>query len=122
MGDVASAAESARAIVDDETLVLSIQNGLGGQQRCAEVLGRDRVVVGVIGGFGASVRAPGHVHHNGMELVRMGHFEGPVTPRLEALAQAWRDCGFRVSCLRRRRSARVGEARLQRVLFRALAR
>ena len=36
----------------------------------------DAVMVGVVGGFGASMKAPGHAHHNGMELVRLGEFGG----------------------------------------------
>jgi 2-dehydropantoate 2-reductase len=60
------------------------------------VLGRERVMVGVVGGFGASMRAPGHAHHNGMELVRLGEFGGPITARLKAVEELWRSAGFRV--------------------------
>jgi 2-dehydropantoate 2-reductase len=93
---VAQAAESAKALLGPETVVLSIQNGLGGPDTAARVLGRERLAVGVVGGFGASMRGPGHAHHNGMELVRLGELAGPVTPRLEAVADAWRSAGFRV--------------------------
>jgi 2-dehydropantoate 2-reductase len=79
-------------------LVLSIQNGLGGPDTAAAVLGRERLAVGVVGGFGASMRGPGHAHHNGMELVRLGELAGPITPRLEAVAEVWRSGGFRVKC------------------------
>ena len=93
---VEAAAEAAKALLGPETVVLSIQNGLGGPDRAAAVLGRERVMVGVVGGFGASIRAPGHVHHNAMELVRLGEVRGPVTPRLERVAEVWRSAGFRV--------------------------
>lgn len=95
---VAQAAHSAHALLGPDTVVISIQNGLGGPDTAAEVLGRERVVVGVVGGFGASMRAPGHAHHNGWELVRLGEFSGPVSPRLEAIAEVWRSGGFRVKC------------------------
>jgi 2-dehydropantoate 2-reductase len=95
--DVAAAAEGARPLVGENTLVLSIQNGLGGPDAAASVLGEERVAVGVAGGFGASVIAPGHVHHNGFELVRLGERAEPVTPRIEAAAEIWRDAGFNVS-------------------------
>jgi 2-dehydropantoate 2-reductase len=95
---VEQAAQSARGLLGPDTLVLSIQNGLGGPDTAARVLGRERVMVGVVGGFGASMRAPGHAHHNGWELVRLGEFSGPVTPRLEQVAQVWRSGGFRVKC------------------------
>lgn len=95
---VEAAAKSARPLLGDDTVVLSIQNGLGGPDTAARVLGRDRVAVGVVGGFGASIKAPGHAHHNGWELVRLGEFAGPVTPRLEKIAEVWRSGGFRVKC------------------------
>jgi len=94
--DVETAARAAQPIVGPQTVVLSIQNGLGGPDITAGVLGRERVMVGVVGGFGASMRGPGHAHHNGMELVRLGELTGPVSPRLEAVAEAWRSGGFKV--------------------------
>lgn len=95
---VAQAAAAARPLVGPQTLVLSIQNGLGGPDTAASVLGRERLAVGVVGGFGASMRGPGHAHHNGWELVRLGELAGPVTPRLESVAEVWRGAGFRVKC------------------------
>jgi 2-dehydropantoate 2-reductase len=95
---VAQAAESAKGLLGPDTVVLSIQNGLGGPDTAAAVLGRDRVMVGVVGGFGASMKAPGHAHHNGWELVRLGELDGPVTPRMERVAEVWRSGGFRVKC------------------------
>jgi 2-dehydropantoate 2-reductase len=94
--DVEAAAEAARPLVGAGTLVLSIQNGLGGPDIAARVLGDDRVAVGVAGGFGASIVEPGHAHHHGFELIRLGEREGPVTPRVEAVAEVWRGAGFTV--------------------------
>jgi 2-dehydropantoate 2-reductase len=93
---VRAAAEGAQALLGPETVVLPIQNGLGSREIVAEVLGNERVVVGIAGGFGASVVAPGHVHHHGMEVVRLGEPDGPVTPRVERIADAWRAAGFTV--------------------------
>jgi 2-dehydropantoate 2-reductase len=93
---VADAAASAKVLLGKETPVLSIQNGLGGPDTAASILGKERVMVGVVGGFGASMRAPGHAHHNGWELVRLGEFGGPITPRLKRVEELWRGAGFRV--------------------------
>jgi 2-dehydropantoate 2-reductase len=95
---VAQAAEATKALLGKDTLVLSIQNGLGGPDTAARVLGRERVLVGVVGGFGASMKGPGHAHHNGWELVRLGEFAGLVSPRLEKIAEVWRSGGFKVKC------------------------
>lgn len=95
---VETAATASKTLVGNDTLILSIQNGLGGPDTAARILGKERVMVGVVGGFGASMRGPGHAHHNGWELVRLGEFSGPVTPRLEKVAEVWRSGGFRVKC------------------------
>jgi 2-dehydropantoate 2-reductase len=93
---VGAAAESIQVLLKSETAVLSIQNGLGGPDTAASILGRERVMVGVVGGFGASMRGPGHAHHNGWELVRLGEFGGPITPRLKKIEDVWASAGFRV--------------------------
>ena len=95
--DVAQAAESAKALLGQETDVLTIQNGLGSSERVAGILGTKRVIVGIAGGFGASIEAPGHVHHCGMEFVHLGELDNPVTPRLEKVATVWRNAGFNVT-------------------------
>ena len=95
---VEAAAAAARALLGPETAVLTIQNGLGSAAKVARILCQERVIVGVVGGFGASIKAPGHAHHNGMELVRLGEAHGAVTPRLERIAALWRDSGFTVKC------------------------
>lgn len=94
--DVEAAAEVAKPLVGPETVVLPMQNGLGSADRVAAVLGEDAVAVGVAGGFGASIVQPGHAHHNGWELVRLGERRGPVTPRIRDVARLWENAGFRV--------------------------
>jgi 2-dehydropantoate 2-reductase len=93
---VAAAAESVKALLGKDTPVLSVQNGLGGPETAAGILGRERVMVGVVGGFGASMKGPGHAHHNGMERVRLGEFGGPITPRLKKVVETWAGAGFKV--------------------------
>jgi 2-dehydropantoate 2-reductase len=94
--EVEAAAAAARPLVGPETVVLPIQNGLGGPDLAAAVLGEQRVAIGVVAGFGASIVAPGHAHHHGLELVRLGERTGPATPRIEAIAEVWRAAGFTV--------------------------
>jgi 2-dehydropantoate 2-reductase len=94
---VRAAAESAHPLLAQDTVVLPIQNGLGSTETVAAVLGPERILVGVAGGFGASIVAPGHAHHHGLELVRLGELAGPATPRLERIAEIWRTAGFTVA-------------------------
>lgn len=93
---VEAAARSAKLLLAPGTMVLAIQNGLGSVERIARILGSNSVIVGVAGGFGASVVKPGHVHHNAWQLIRLGEMEGPVTSRLESLTEVWREAGFKV--------------------------
>jgi 2-dehydropantoate 2-reductase len=94
--DVAPAAESARELLGQNTVVLTIQNGLGSSNIVAEIIGREKIIAGIAGGFGASIKSPGHVHHNGMEFIHLGELNSPVTARLEKTAAVWRDAGFSV--------------------------
>jgi 2-dehydropantoate 2-reductase len=95
---VETAAYSAFPLIDTDTTVLSIQNGLGGPQTAAKILGAEKVAVGVVGGFGASIKEPGYAHHNGWELLRLGELSGPITSRLRTIASTWESGGFRVEC------------------------
>ena len=42
------------------------------------------------------MKAPGHVHHNGMDLIRLGEMDGGLSNRVEKLATLWREAGFNV--------------------------
>ena len=94
--DVEAAAAAAKQLLGPNTVVLPIQNGLGSADRIAAILGDERVAIGVVGGFGASMVGPAHVHHEGWELVRLGERHGPATPRIRRIAKTWADAGFRV--------------------------
>jgi len=95
--DVEAAAWVSEQLLDPKTVVQTIQNGLGSAEKVATVLGEDRVSVGVVGGFGASMHAPGHVHHNGMEMIRFCAYGGLSAEALESSAEIWRSAGFKVA-------------------------
>jgi 2-dehydropantoate 2-reductase len=94
--DVAAAARSAAPLIGEDTTVLTIQNGLGAADVVAAIVPPEQLMVGVAGGFGASRVAPGHAHHHGLELVRLGERAGPPTARTERIADVWRGAGFTV--------------------------
>jgi 2-dehydropantoate 2-reductase len=94
--DVETAAESCRPLIGPATVIQSIQNGLGSPERIAQILGADRLAIGVVGGFGASVPEPGVAHHNGMEMIRFVSFRSLPRPDLEASAEVWTCSGFTV--------------------------
>jgi 2-dehydropantoate 2-reductase len=91
---VARATEMAKSLIGINTLILTIQNGIGSSESITQKFGVNRLVLGVAGGFGASVKAAGHVHHNGMNLIQIGEIQGSITPRLKRLTKIWTDAGF----------------------------
>lgn len=93
--DVATAAAASRSLIAQDTLVLAIQNGLGSAERIGMALPDVSVMVGVAQGFGAAVEAPGHCHHNGFALIRVGHVRDGATCAVETCVQLWRDAGFK---------------------------
>lgn len=93
---VAAAAHDIAAQMGPDSLVLTIQNGLGAGERIAAQLPSERILLGVAEGFGASMVAPGHAHHTAMKLIRLGRLDGGEDERLQAVAQTWRSGGFDV--------------------------
>lgn len=93
---VDDAARLALEIAAPDAPILTIQNGLGSADRVAEIVGSDRIMMGVVGGFGASMKGPGHAHHNGMQFLRLGEMDGGMSDRLEMVADAWRAGTFNV--------------------------
>lgn len=91
---VGAAAASIRPLIGADTIVMTIQNGLGSGERIRGFLPDVPVVLGVAQGFGASMKGPGHAHHHGMSLIRIGELGGGLTPRLERVAEIWRSSGF----------------------------
>jgi 2-dehydropantoate 2-reductase len=90
----AAAAESARPLIGPHTRILTIQNGLGAADAVANALGPESLIVGVAQGFGASLKEPGHAHHNDMKAIRMGAYANLDIDEVEQVAGAWRDAGF----------------------------
>ncbi len=93
---VGLAAQEAAPVIGEDALVLTIQNGLGAAERIARHMPIGNVLLGVADGFGASMKGPGHAHHNSMKLIRIGEIDGGLTDRLRALEQVWKGAGFNV--------------------------
>jgi 2-dehydropantoate 2-reductase len=77
-----------------ESVLITIQNGLGAGERIAEFMPTDRVLLGVADGFGASMKGPGHVHHSAMNLIRVGEMNGGMSERLRLVTDVWQQAGF----------------------------
>jgi 2-dehydropantoate 2-reductase len=93
-GGVGEAARAVAGVMGTHSLVLTIQNGLGAAERIAAHMPVDNVLLGVADGFGASIRGPGHAHHNAMRMIRLGEIRGGMTDRLHDLETLWQEAGF----------------------------
>ncbi|HUG26064.1 ketopantoate reductase family protein [Piscinibacter sp.] len=76
-----------------DTLVLTLQNGLGNVETLARFVAPSRIAVGVTT-VPADLVAPGHVHSHGEGHVRMMMSDGSHCDRLLALAQALTNAGL----------------------------
>lgn len=93
---VGEAATQAARLVGPNTVVLTIQNGLGSADLVAQAVGTDRLLVGIAQAFGASLRGPGHAHHEAMKALRFGPVGSLPFARAEAVARLWSAAGFNV--------------------------
>jgi 2-dehydropantoate 2-reductase len=83
---------AARALLphlDPGGCVVSAQNGLN-ELGIAEVVGAARTM-GAFVNFGADYLAPGTIHYGGHGAVVVGEIDGRITPRVNALRDAWND-------------------------------
>ncbi len=91
---VGAAAKAVARNMREDSLILTIQNGLGAGERIAKFIDTKNVLLGVAEGFGASMKGPGHAHHNAMRQIRIGEMNGGVTERLQTLESVWKEAGF----------------------------
>ena len=94
---VKNAASELRTIVKDNTIVISIQNGIGSSDEIGNHIPKKHLMTGVADGFGASIIKPGHIHHNAMKLIRFGELDGGITKRLNLIKDLWLKAGFNVA-------------------------
>jgi 2-dehydropantoate 2-reductase len=82
------------ALIGPDTLVLSLQNGLGHEDVLASVVGRERVLAGktYVGGV---LLGNGHIQSGvAGKATHMGELDGRVTSRVHAIADAFNAAGL----------------------------
>lgn len=85
---------SATSIVGPDTVVLSLQNGLGHEDVLADVVGRDKVVAGKTYAGGVML-GPGHIIRGteGKETY-IGELDGQVSERVQRIAEVFNAAGL----------------------------
>ena len=89
-----AAVRNALPMVDENTMVLCLQNGLGNYDEIAKVIPEEQIIIGNTA-FGATPVAPGHVKHTGYGATNMGSPKAPME-KVEAVAEAFRAAGLEV--------------------------
>lgn len=94
LGGTAEAGEAVLPMLGPDTSVLSLQNGVEGDDVLAPIVGERRLIGGVAF-IASSVGAPGVIKHIGtMQRVVMGERSGGSSPRVEALHEAMVGAGI----------------------------
>jgi 2-dehydropantoate 2-reductase len=84
---------AAKPMLGPETSVLTVQNGWGNADRIGEIVGEERVLVGLTYHSGTLLR-PGRVKHPGVGMTYLGELDGRESLRLLRAAAALREAGF----------------------------
>lgn len=87
------AALTAAGLQGPDTLVMTLQNGLGNAEKIAAVVGAERVLVGTTA-MGATLEGPGCVIDNGKGVTHIGNFAASVTRKLYEIAAVFSRSGL----------------------------
>jgi 2-dehydropantoate 2-reductase len=100
-----------RPMLKEDTLLLTIQNGLGNEDQLADLFGAERIVGGMA--FVCIHRlSPGVIHHIDHGFLKVGEYARPGTvvagtsPRVEQIAALFRSAGIRCDVLDNLRQGR----------------
>jgi len=88
-----SAIQNAAPLIGPATTVLSLQNGWGNAPRITNILGEERVLVGVTYHSGTLI-GPAHVLHAGKGATYVGELNGHISERLRRLAETFTAAGL----------------------------
>lgn len=89
-----SAIRSAKSLVGRDTVILSLQNGLGNEEIIAEVFGKDHVLGGITYAGGVLL-APGHVLTGRRgKLTYIGELDGRRTARADRIKELFDSAGI----------------------------
>jgi 2-dehydropantoate 2-reductase len=77
----------------EDTVFLTLQNGLGNEETICKQVDRKKVILGVTG-QGATLLGPGHIRHAGWGKTYVGELDGKITDRVNQITQIFRKAGI----------------------------
>lgn len=88
-----AAVKSNKAVFGPDTIVLTLQNGLGNIELIADDLGEENIIAGTTA-HGATMLAPGKMRHAGIGKTIIGELDGEKTERLQRLSSMFNSAGL----------------------------
>ena len=76
--------------LSEDGIALTLQNGIGNQEKLSNILGRKRVAVGVTS-IGATLLGPGRVREGGTGIIQIGKH-----PKLDTIIEWLKNAGFEI--------------------------
>ncbi len=91
--DTEKAVSDALALEKEDTLFLTLQNGLGNEEVICKKIDPKKVILGITG-QGATLLKPGHVRHAGWGKTIIGELDHQVTERILRIAKMFCEAGI----------------------------
>ncbi|MEW6200606.1 MAG: ketopantoate reductase family protein [bacterium] len=79
--------------VKNDSIVMTLQNGIGNVEKLCEIFSREQVMAGTTS-QGANVRGIGHIHHAGRGDTAIGELDGKVSERANRTAEIFTRSGI----------------------------
>jgi 2-dehydropantoate 2-reductase len=94
--DTLNAIKQAKAIINDSTIVISLQNGLDNVERIEKHVKRKNIVVGITT-HGAVFSKPGFIEHTGISKTTVGELSGKKTRRIQKIVEMFNVAGVKTT-------------------------
>jgi 2-dehydropantoate 2-reductase len=91
--DTERAVSDSLVLEKEDTVFITLQNGLGNEEAICKKIDRKKVMLGVTG-HGATLLRPGHVRHAGWGKTFVGELDHRITDRATRLAQMFCKAGI----------------------------
>lgn len=87
------AVSDARVLQKENTVFLTLQNGLGNEETICKQIDRKKVILGVTG-QGATLLGLGHIRHAGWGKTYVGELDGKTSDRVNQIVQMFHKAGI----------------------------
>ena len=92
--DTEESMEILKPIIDSNTVILSLQNGLGNEEIIVNSRGNKGVLRGITN-HGVIFVKPGEIHHSGMGETVIGEIDGKTTERIKKICSIFNSVGIK---------------------------